>query len=155
MGWFGSDPFTDTRLGTFKRTGGIWVTRAELPAMGQVELQLAGDRAAPSRESLACAHEVSALYAALRVEIGRALYEHLEPYADAIRTGEMVADGFDPSRIRGPEDTWPHVEASVVSIDPARTEFPIEIQLRAAWDEEHTLGVRIRGGTLVEVCGSV
>ena len=155
MGWFGSDPFTDTRLGTFTRTGGVWVTRAELPALGQVELQLAGDRAAPSRESLAFAHEVSAQYAALRGEIGRALYEHLEPYADAIRAGEMTADGFDPSRLRGPEDIWPHVDATVVCIDPARTEFPIEVQLRVAWDEEHTLGARIRDGTLVEVCGSV
>lgn len=155
MGWFGSDPFTDARLGTFERSGGAWVTSAVLATLGRVELRLAGDRKAPTPASLALAHGIPAQYAALRAEIGRALYEHLEPYADAVRAGEVEADGFDPTTVRGPEDTWAHVAVTVVDVDPARVEFPVEIQLRAAWDEEHTLGVRIRGGSLVELCGSV
>lgn len=155
MGWFGSDPFTDARLGTFERRGGVWVTRVDLATLGEVELRLAGDRKAPTPANVALVHDVPAQYAALRAEIGRALHEHLEPYADAIRAGDFDVDGFDPASVRGPQDTWAHVEVTVVDIDTARSAFPIEIQLRAAWDEEHTLGVRIGSGRLVELCGSV
>lgn len=155
MGWFGSESFTDARLGTFERSGGVWVTRVALAPLGRVELRLSGDRKAPTPGSLALAHEVPTQYSALRAEIGRALYAHLEPYADAIRAGELAADAFDPTTVRGPEDAWAHVEVTVVDVDTDRAECPIEIQLRAAWDEEHTLGVRIRGGSLVELCGSV
>jgi hypothetical protein len=31
----------------------------------------------------------------------------------------------------------------------------IEIGYQVAWDEEHTLGARIRDGALLELCGSV
>jgi hypothetical protein len=31
----------------------------------------------------------------------------------------------------------------------------VELGLRVAWDEEHTLGARLQSGKLVELCGSV
>jgi hypothetical protein len=155
MGWFSTDPFTDALLGTFHRRAGAWIAMVEVATLGRVELRLAGDRKAPAPANVALAHSLPAQYGALRDEIGRVLYEHLEPYAAAVAAGEMEADRFDPTGIRGPQDAWAHVTVVRVDVDAARKEYPIEVQLRAAWDEEHTLGVRMRDGALVELCGSV
>ena len=155
MGWFRSDPHTDAHFGVFTRRRGVWIASVALPDLGTVELCIAGDRKAPSEESLALAHEVPSQYRALREEIGRALFEHLEPYADAVRAGELDADSFDPATVRGPDDVWAHAGVLAVHVNTARQSFPIEIHLEVAWDEEHTLGLRIRDGRLVELCGSV
>lgn len=155
MSWFGSTDFIDARLGTFERKGGAWRTSAVLGTLGRVELRLAGDRKAPTPANLAHAQEVPVQFSVCRDEIGRALYEHFEPYAEAIRAGGLAVDSFDPESVRSPEDVWAHVKLTVVDVDVVRAEFPIEVQLRAAWDEEHTLGVRIRNGSLIELCGSV
>ncbi|WKW12898.1 hypothetical protein Strain138_002209 [Pseudogemmatithrix spongiicola] len=155
MGLFGPDPYTDAHFGVFTRRRGVWIARTALPGLGTVELCVAGDRKAPNQPSLALAHEAALQYRALREEIGRLLFEHLEPYADAVREGELEADAFNPAALRGPDDVWSHVEVLAVHVDTARQSFPIEVQVQVAWDEEHTLGLRIRDGRLVELCGSV
>lgn len=48
-----------------------------------------------------------------------------------------------------------HVQVQGVDIDAARSDFPIEVRIDSAWDEEHTLGVRLRQDAVVELCGSV
>lgn len=155
MGWFGSDPFTDAQLGTFERTGGAWLTVADLETLGRVKLRIAGDRKAPAPQSLALAYGIAAQYAALRSEIARALYEHLEPYAEAIASGEADDSEFDPTTVRSAEEAFARAAITLVDVDASRTAFPVEVQLQVPWDAEHTLGVRMRGGALVELCGSV
>lgn len=155
MGWFGSDPFTDPQLGAFERNGGAWTTVVDLASIGRVTLRLAGDRKAPASESLALAREVSVQYAALRGEIARALHEHLEPYAAEGASDDADDAAIDPAEIRSAEEAFSRAEVRLVDVDASRTAFPIEVQLHVPWDEEHTLGVRIRAGKLVELCGSV
>ena len=42
-----------------------------------------------------------------------------------------------------------------VSVEPLAGDLTLELGLRTAWDEEHTLGARFREGRLVELNGSV
>jgi len=42
-----------------------------------------------------------------------------------------------------------------VTVDPSVRGFDAEVAYRVPWDEEHTLGARLAGGALVELCGSV
>ena len=42
-----------------------------------------------------------------------------------------------------------------VSVEPLAGDLTLELGLRTAWDEEHTLGARIRGGRPAELNGSV
>ena len=54
-----------------------------------------------------------------------------------------------------PSSVWPHTGVEFVRVSPLSGELTVEIGCRVAWDEEHTLGVRLRDGRLVELCGSV
>lgn len=155
MGWFSPDQVTDATFGSLQRKRGSWVGTYEFDGLGRVALAIAGDRRAPDAASLALAKSVPAQYSALRSTIARALFQHLEPYAEATRDGELDVAGFDPSIVGSADDTWAHVRVKLVDVDAGRREFPVEIQINVAWDEEHTLGVRIADGALRELNGSV
>jgi len=56
---------------------------------------------------------------------------------------------------RGPEDVWRHAAPTSVEIKPFRSIREVQVAIRAAWDEEHTLGALIRDARLVELNGSI
>ncbi|KQV52729.1 hypothetical protein ASC95_07870 [Pelomonas sp. Root1217] len=54
-----------------------------------------------------------------------------------------------------PTDVWAHATIEFVQVTPLGREFTIEIGYRVGWDEEHTVGARLRQGRLIELNGSV
>jgi len=159
FGLFKTPPFEDDHLGTLTRSGGSWRGRIALGQHGKIELGLSGGRQSPDAASLVLAHELPARYAALLPQIQASLFEHYEPYREAGSAGELPQLSGPFPDIQGAGEVWPHVVAQWVRIEPLRgapEDGPtIEIAYRVAWDEEHTVGARIQGWQLFELCGSV
>ena len=151
-GFFESKPFRDQQLGTLERRHGKWVGMVTLPPHGQVELRVAGDRAAPDAASLRLAADASAQFSAVHGELASQLLEHYLPYQDAWQCNDLENRGVELSV---PEDVWAHVLVPSIEVDARRVESPIEFRLEVGWDQEHTLGALVRDGTLVELNGSV
>jgi hypothetical protein len=97
---------------------------------------------------------IPAEFPSWRGEIERALFQHLAPYAEAVASGELAPLSPLPA-IEVPSAVWPHAKVEYVQVGPLDGQLTVEIAYRVEWDEEHTLGARIRGGKLVELCGSV
>jgi hypothetical protein len=89
FGLFKTASFQDGRLGAPTRSGGHWKGRITLGQHGSVELSLAGGRQSPDSASLVLAGELPARYAALLPQIQSSLFEHYEPYRDAVSAGEL------------------------------------------------------------------
>jgi hypothetical protein len=152
LGFFESKPFRDQQVGTLERRHGKWIGATALPGHGQVELRVAGDRAAPDAASLRLAADASAQFSAVGAELAGQLLEHYLPYQDAWQGNDLENRGVELS---APEDVWAHVLVASIDVDARRVNSPIEFQLDVAWDQEHTLGAFVRDGTLVELNGSV
>ena len=58
-------------------------------------------------------------------------------------------------RIGRPDEIWPYVRIAFVAVPILAGERCVEIGYQVAWDDEHTLGARLRGGRLIELSGSV
>jgi hypothetical protein len=82
------------------------------------------------------------------VVIARRAGDELESVRPEVEVA--LADHREPSGDRAQD--WAVAWASVAPLDGALT---LELGLDVAWDEEHTLGARIRDGRLVELNGSV
>jgi hypothetical protein len=122
----------DPQLGPLTRRRGRW--RGEISLLERrVPLAVVGGRRGPDEAALAIAHRASDEQAGARTELEAALADHREPY------GETT-------------EGWSVEWVSVAPLDGALT---LELGLRVAWDEEHTLGARLRDGRLVELNGSV
>ena len=159
FGLFKTAPFEDDRLGSLTRSGGSWRGIIALGQHGKFELSLSGGRQSPDSASLALARELPARYESLLSQIQASLFEHYEPYRDADSAGELPEPSEPFPKIERAEDVWPHVFSRWVRIEPLQgspQDGPtIEIAYRVAWDEEHTVGARIQGWSLFELCGSV
>ena len=159
FGLFKTAPFEDDRLGSLTRSGGSWKGSIALWRHGKIEVSLTGGRQSPDSASLALARELPTRYGALLPQIQASLFEHYEPYRDADSAGELPERPEPFPKITRAEDVWPHVFAQWVRIEPLQDspqDGPtIEIAYRVAWDEEHTVGARIQGWRLFELCGSV
>ena len=151
---FKTRSFVDPQLGELLRRRGRWRGTVTLDGAG-VRLVLSGSRTAPDRSALELARTLGSRYPAWQGSIGRALYEHFEPYAEAIRAGEAAPPGSRPPRIERPADVWPHTKVEFVQVTPLGGRLTVEIGYRVAWDEEHTLGARFRDDKLLELNGSV
>jgi hypothetical protein len=150
---FKSTPYHDAALGTLNHGGGRWNGWLTLPDAGIVPLLLSGGRAGPDASSLVLARALPEQYSTLRDEIQRHLFEHYEPYKQALEAGELDAHSFPA--IHEPRDVWPHTNLERVLIEPLDGVPTVEVAYRVAWDEEHTLGARFRNWRVVELCGSV
>jgi hypothetical protein len=73
FGLFKSPPFRDRILGKLVRSRGLW----------------RGTRTEPDAQALAAAREVAQAFVAWRPAIEQALFEHYEPYAEAITADEL------------------------------------------------------------------
>jgi len=154
FGLFKSPEFSDPQLGELRRTGGLWRGSLLLDA-ARVPLVLSGSRTAPDLEALDIAHSITSSYPTWRVIIERAMLEHYAPYAEDVAAGEDEPPESGLPRIDVPSDVWSYTNAEFVYVAPLDGEHTVEIGYRVAWDEEHTLGARLRHGQLLELCGSV
>lgn len=155
FGLFKSAPFIDPQLGELRRSRGAWRGTLVLDANSTVPLILAGSRAAPDPEALRVGRSIPTEFASWRPVIEGALFEHLAPYAEAIAAGELDPPASLLPAIDVPSSVWPHTRVEFVQVAPLGGQLTVEIGYRVAWDEEHTLGARIRDGQLIELCGSV
>ena len=152
FGLFESPPFADPQLGEFRRSRGRW--RGTVPlGDAAVPLVLGGSREAPDAEALTLARTIPAAFPAWRADLAQALFEHYEPYAESVAAGE--AEGSGTPGVGAPAAVWPHAHAEYVQVAPLDGALTIEIGYRVDWDEEHTLGARVREGRLIELNGSV
>ncbi len=155
MGLFSADPVFDATLGELRREHGLWVGQLALPPHGTVELRIAGGRKAPDLASLSAAIALPAQYASLRPAVADELFEHYGPGWEAWKAGDLEGEVTSFPEISMAGDVWPFVQVERVDVDASRRDFPAEVRMTVAWDEEHTLGARLDGARLVELCGSV
>lgn len=153
--FFKSPTFLDPVLGELVRSRGHWRGTLELTRESIMPLILAGSRAQPEPRAVAIARTLRDELAAWRPSIEVALFEHYQPYAEAVAAGELSLSGEPPPVIRSPGEVWPHVSLVFVSILPLDGVLTVELGYTMAWDEEHTLGARVQDGTVLELCGSV
>ena len=151
---FGSSKIIDPNLGEFTRSRGYWRGTVAIDVWSNVPLIVAGERAAPEPEALAAAKAVAAHFPDWRAVIEQALYEHCEPYAKAIASGELLPPDEQFAGPVSPSDVWPHVSLVFVCVKPLDGSITVELAMNVDWDEEHTLGARFRDGKFVELCGS-
>ncbi len=155
FGLFKSQPYRDDQLGEFKRSWQHWRGSIVLPSQQPVELHLSGDKKQPDAACLALARELPGKYDSLKPGIQAALFEHFEPYGQAVRDGEFPQNAVLVSKITRAEDVWSHVTLERILVEPMLDTPTVELAYAVAWDEEHTLGARFQQWNLVELCGSV
>ena len=156
FGFFKSPPFHDPTLGQLVRSRGLW--RGSLTVGASVSaspLALSGTRTEPDAQALAAAREVAQAFASWRPAIEQALFEHYEPYAEAVTAGELSSPAEALPRIAAPGAVWSHVSLVFVSVTPLSGLLTTELGYTTAWDDEHTLGARFQSGKFIELCGSV
>ncbi len=100
-----------------------------------IPLSVGGGRNEPDAEALVLARQIEGMAAACAGEIDDAFDEHRQAYEAPPGTSRPTP-----------------VYAAVLELDGVPT---IEVGYCAPWDEEHTLGVCLRHGKLVELNGSV
>jgi hypothetical protein len=155
FGLFKSQPFRDAQLGEFVRSRAHWRGTLALDADTAAPLALVGDRSQPDPRALSLARDLPQLFQRLRPAIAQALYEHYQPYAEAAAEGEAPPPAAALPPIASPADVWPHVTLLFASVAPLDGALTAEVGYSVTWDEEHTLGARLRDGNLLELCGSV
>ena len=159
LGLFKSARYHDEVLGDLRRSGRYWKGSLSLEPHGTVELIVSGYRSGPESAGLALACELPERYATLRSAIQSSLFEHYEPYRDAVLDGAFPQHVRPFPKIVDPNTIWPYVTIVSVRIEPLVTDGQmadtVEIAYKVRWDEEHIVGARIQGWRLIELCGSV
>ena len=156
MGLFGflkATPIRHPRLGTLVWSRGYWRGTLAVAGQGEVPALIAGSRSGPSGVAAELAGELPSRYPALAPVVAQAMFNHLEPYQEAVAAGE-VSDPLLPS-ISGPAEVWPHVKLDYVLVEPLSGAMTVELVCTAAWDDEHALGARFVDWIFLELCGSV
>jgi hypothetical protein len=125
----------DAQLGRLERRRRWWRGRITLGDHLDVPLAVPGGRSGPDPDALTMARSIATSYAGWQPALVEVLTEH----RPEVGSDEPVA-------------IPPAVYAAVITLDG---ELTVELGYRVAWDEEHTLGARFRGGEPVELCGSV
>jgi hypothetical protein len=152
---FKAKPFLHDALGSFRRFHGKWIGNISMDGQTKVDLILQGDRKGPDERSLRMAEKLLPTFASLKSEIALALYDHYKPYFDE-PNGENIEE---IPVLNQPHDVWKNVSIQYVLIEKLRgSPLPgptIEIAFDVSWDDEHTVGARIQGDKLIELCGSV
>lgn len=155
FGFLKSASHADLQLGELRRSRGAWRGQINLGTGAPVPLVVAGSRQAPDTAALGIAHAIASALPGWQPSIAAALLEHYRPYAEAVAAGEEEPPAAGLPTIEQADDVWPHVSVTHVAVMPLDGVLTTEIGYRTAWDEEHTLGARLRDGQLVELNGSV
>jgi hypothetical protein len=122
FGLFKTARYYDEILGDLKRSGHRWRGSFLLAPHGAVQLSVWGGRSGPDSTSVALARELPEKYAILRPAIQASLFEHYEPYLEALKEGEFPEQVEPFTEIGKPDEIWPHVELAFVRIEPLRTD---------------------------------
>ena len=154
FGLFNNATITDSVLGELRYSKGRWRGLIEL-AGASVPLAIAGIRKAPDEGAIEAAKKLPVTFAEFRPQIESALFEHYEPYAEAIASGELKPPQDGPVEIYSPAEVWRCVVPQFVSVEPMMGKPVAELGLAVYWDEEHTLGARLDETGFFELCGSV
>ncbi len=153
MGLF-STTFQHPEFGSFtKGLFGMWKGRMSLQNNQNVEVRLPGSGREPEPRSFSLLKDLTTRYPDLQKEIEKYLYEHYEPYREAVDTGEEVAAaGGQFPRINLSSDVWKSTKPVRVAVDSMSK---LEIAFEVEWDEEHIVGATIDNWNVVDFCGSV
>lgn len=155
FGLFRSQPFRDAQLGEFVRARGLWRGSVSFDSTSTTPLVLAGSRSRPDPVALSLARGLSEMASRIRHAVAPALFEHYQPYAEAIAQGEAPPHAGVLPHVVSPDDVWPYVTLQFVSVTHLDGVLTAEFGYDVVWDEEHTLGARFRDGQFLELCGSV
>ena len=153
FGLFEPKLFRDEKLGELRRSGRYWKGSLVLAPCGTFRLAIAGSRIAPDSISLRLAKELSDRFKSLLPKIQAGIFEHYEPYKEAVDTGQDT--GSPCPSVASAEAVWPHVTPAHVLVEPMRGVPTVEIGFKVAWDIEHTVGARFQDWQFVELNGSV
>ena len=137
------------------RSRGLWRGSLTIEAGVSAPLTLSGTRTEPHAQALMAAREVPQAFGSWRPAIEQALFEHYEPYADAVSAGDLPLPSEALARIATPGEVWSHVSLVFVFVTPLGGVLTTELGYTTAWDDEHTLGARFQSGRFIELCGSV
>lgn len=153
-GLFKPAVFVDPRLGEFTRSRALWRGALRIGSGSVASLVICGSRSAPDTRALQHARAVAADLAGWQTSQEAALFDHYRPYAEAVAAGALVP--LEPfPEIGEPSAVWPHVSLRFIAITEHGGAFTTELGYAVAWDGEHILGARFRGGAFVELRGSV
>ena len=148
-------PISDANLGKLRFSFGfetcVWRGSIDLLPGTKVPLAIVGSVDGPAPEALSMAKELAARLPSWQADIEKALFEHYEPYAEALASGELDHQGDPLPTIARSSDVWPLIAWVDASIIPVDGEFVAELNVTVPWDEEHTLGLIFKRGTFLEL----
>ena len=156
FGLFAPPPVEHPALGTLHWKRGHWRGTLSLPGAPATALILQGGKRGPDDATLAEAMTVAQAFAGWQAQLGTALFEHSEPYAEAGDDADGAGNG-DGAATPPPGDAGEALRQArllAVVIAPLDGQPSTELCLSVPWDEDHTLGARFRAGQWVELCGS-
>jgi hypothetical protein len=153
----------DRHLGPLKRHGKRWQGSINLGGPTHVELDIEGTKVAPHPETLDCAYQLLDRLPTLIPAISKELFEHLEPYRDALLDPEddFGSDFSDPDivakvrQIDTPERAWAATNIDGVEIGFDGANVILLIKMETLWDIEHTIGAYFENWDFRLLNGSV
>src|SRR5262245_26739540 len=145
----------DPRLGELRYSRGNWTSKtAKSFGENGVLLRIPGDRVGVGSKGLELLHGVEHQYSRIKDAALPHFQTHYEPYAQNV--DELPHDAAVViRRIRGPEDLWANVKLVRVWVNAYGKTGDVELAYDTAWDVEHTVGIRVSGGDVIDFCGSV
>ena len=135
------------QLGLLEYAGGRWRGTIKLEGEAQSVLLLPGTRSGPLSSVLRVAEMAQMWWAGVRLAVEAELYAHY----GAARDGDVS----DLPELANSSDVWRHVTLSSVEVAPHRRLDELQVAIRTAWDDEHTLGALVRDAAFVELNGSI
>ena len=153
FGVFKSKLLVDEQLGKFERVRGYWRGTIDLPPHGTLILLLAGSRTSPHSSAILAAHDLPTNYDQCREQLSEALFDHYQPYVE-IREEVTEIEGSFPE-ITSVHEVWSSVSPQYVLVEGRGKTPVVEIALSVGWDPEHTLGARLVGDEMSELCPSI
>lgn len=154
FGFFKTDNFQHPTLGTFKWVRECWRGEVSIPGGKVAPLIIVGTRKGPDQQALKHAVNLERDLQIVAPQLKKALFEHYEPYAEAVREGELKVDDVAFPQVRNGDEALGLAEVEAFLIVELDGTLATEVCYRVPWDEEHTLGARFRGHDWVELCGS-
>lgn len=165
FGLFKTVILDDPQLGPLKRSGKRWCGKITFEGGPTVELEIDGTRDAPFPNAIAAAYQLPTRYNALKPEIAKSLFDHLEPYQEAVadpEIGDEVREHYeDPSavsrieKISTPQEAFANAILDGVEIGMDRQTLVILIRYQTLWDQEHIVGAYYHDWVFQELNGSV
>lgn len=154
FGLFKTEDFQHPTLGSFQWARGCWRGVAALAGAQAAPLIVGGTRKGPDPAALNLAINLNQDLQSVEPHLKQALFEHYEPYAEAVQQGNLEVEHGAFPRVNTGTDALGLAEIEAILIVELDGALATEVCYRVPWDEEHTLGARFRGSHWVELCGS-